>query len=114
MGVAADGADAGTMYTLHIEHPVTDFSTWQQAFARFAEARSSAGVLAHTVRQPVDDPGYVVVDLDFDTAGQADAFLGFLRARVWSNPDNSPALGGAPLTRILAVREARSRPAEAS
>lgn len=109
MGVAAGHPDAGTMYTLHIEHPVTDFTTWRHAIARFADARTSAGVLAHTVRQPVDDAGYVLIDLDFATAEQPEAFLGFLRARVWSNPDNSPALGGAPIVRILEVREAWRR-----
>ena len=32
------------MATLHIEHPITDFDTWNAAFARFADARRRAGV----------------------------------------------------------------------
>ena len=69
--------------------------------------RSRSGVLAHTIRQPVEDPCYVVIDLEFDTADQAEQFLDLLRTRVWADRDNSPALAGEPITRILEVREAR-------
>ena len=44
------------MATLHIEHPITDFGTWTAAFARFADARSRAGVRGQRVLRPVDDP----------------------------------------------------------
>jgi hypothetical protein len=88
------------MPTLHIEHPITDFATWKGAFDRFAPQRAQAGVLAERVRQPVDDPLYVVVDLDFPTAEAAAQFLTFLRTQVWSSPSSSPALAGQPLTRI--------------
>jgi hypothetical protein len=93
------------MPTLMIEHPITDFGTWQAAFAGFAPARERAGVRAHRVRQPVDDDRYVLVELDFDDVEGAREFLGFLTARVWSSPESSPALAGAPLTRIVAGRE---------
>ncbi|WP_091706913.1 hypothetical protein [Microbacterium sp. cf046] len=93
------------MYTLHIEHPITDFDAWRGAFTRFAPLRSAAGVRSCTVRRPVDDPHYVSVDLDFDTPAGAEAFLQTLRTRVWSTPDNSPALAGDPITRILATEE---------
>ena len=89
------------MPTLHIEHPITDFDTWSSAFDRFADARANAGVRGHRVQRPIDDPNYVVVDLDFDTREQAEGFLGFLRANVWANRENSPALAGAPETMIL-------------
>lgn len=93
------------MSTLHIEHPITDFAVWKTAFDRFAPAREEAGVLRHRVQRPVDDPAYVVVDLDFGTAEQAERFLGFLRTRVWSSPGNAPALVGEPRTRILETAE---------
>jgi hypothetical protein len=90
------------MPTLHIEHPITDFATWRAAFDRFAEARRAAGVRGHRLQQPVDDPRYVVVDLDFDTVDQAAGFLQFLQTKVWSVPANSPALVGSPQAKILA------------
>jgi hypothetical protein len=89
------------MATLHIEHPITDFSAWNAAFARFADARSRAGVREQRVLRPVDDPEYVVVDLDFGTVEEAEKFLGFLRASVWASAQNAPALAGQPQTRVL-------------
>ncbi len=89
------------MYTLHIEHAITDLSTWQGAFARFADTRAASGVVAEVIRQPVDDEHYVVVDIDFGSEQEAAAFLEILRTRVWTVPDNSPALVGSPTTRIL-------------
>jgi hypothetical protein len=87
--------------TLHIEHPVTDFGTWQTAFDRFAEVREKSGVRGHRILRPVDDAHYVVIDLDFPTAGQAEKFLGFLRTTVWASAENAPALAGTPQARIL-------------
>ena len=89
------------MPTLHIEHPITDFEVWSNAFDRFAEIRSQAGVRSHRVRRPIDDPKFVVIDLDFDTAEQAQSFLQFLESNVWANPSNAPALAGSPRTLIL-------------
>ncbi|MFF6776913.1 hypothetical protein ACFY8W_25655 [Streptomyces sp. NPDC012637] len=93
------------MITLHIEHPVTDYAVWKRAFDRFAGARADAGVLRHTVRRPVDDPAYVVVDLGFAETGQAERFLRFLTTTVWARPADSPALAGRPRTRVLTVEE---------
>lgn len=89
------------MATLHIEHAITDFDTWLDAFRRFADARRQAGVRAHRVLQPVDDPRYVVVDLDFDTVEAAAAFREFLHTVVWAVPANAPALAGTPNTMLL-------------
>jgi hypothetical protein len=89
------------MPTLHIEHSISDFDVWQQAFKRFDHARQQAGVKSHQVRRPVEDAHYVVIDLEFDTVAQAERFQDFLRESVWSSPSNSPALVGTPETKIL-------------
>jgi hypothetical protein len=89
------------MATLHIEHPISDFATWKAAFDRFADMRRQSGVLAERIQQPVGDSRYVVVDLDFASAEGAERFLAFLQTQVWSSPANSPALAGAPQTKIL-------------
>jgi hypothetical protein len=94
------------MATLHIEHPITDLQTWLGAFGRFAEARENAGVKAHRVHQPVDDDKYIYVELDFDTEDQAKSFKGFLETNVWTSPEASPGLGGAPRARVLTEVEA--------
>ena len=89
------------MATLHIEHRVTDFGTWQTAFDRFAQVRQESGVCGHRILRPVDDAHYVVIDLDFPTTAQAERFLGFLQTKVWTSADNAPALAGTPRTKIL-------------
>jgi hypothetical protein len=89
------------MPSLHIEHRITDLEAWTAAFTRLAAIRRQAGVRAEQVRHPVGDPAFVVIDLEFDTVEQAQAFLGFLRTQVWAVPENSPALAGAPDAKIL-------------
>ena len=89
------------MTTLHIEHPVTDLAVWRAAFDRFADRRRQGGVTAERIQRPVDDDHYVLIDLDFPTRELAERFRGFLESTVWASRDSSPALAGAPQTRIL-------------
>lgn len=89
------------MFTLHIEHPITDYTTWREAFDRFAGARTAAGVRGERVQQPVDDDRYVVVGLDFDTFEHATAFRSFLETTVWTSSANAPGLAGAPRAVVL-------------
>lgn len=89
------------MFTLSIEHAISDFPTWKQAFDRFAEARQKAGVVSHRIRRPVDDPHHLVIELEFDAQENAEDFRQFLHNVVWANRDASPALVGDPASRIL-------------
>jgi hypothetical protein len=89
------------MITLHIEHPITDYSTWRAAFDAFAQARRGAGVVGERIARPVDDPYYIVVGLDFESAERAAAFRQFLETQVWSSRSASPGLNGKPKTLIL-------------
>ena len=103
------------MTTLHIEHPINDFDVWKAAFDRFADFRTKAGVRGHRLQHPIDDPRFMIIDLDFDTADGAEQFLTFLRSNVWAQPENSPGLAGAPIARIfrdvaLTVSDPRSKP----
>lgn len=93
------------MKTLQIEHPITSYSVWKQAFDRFAEMRRGAGVLGHRVSRPLGEPEYIVVELDFATSDEASGFAEFLRTTVWSDAESSPGLAGAPVTRLLEVEE---------
>jgi hypothetical protein len=93
------------MTTLHIEHAISDYSTWKAAFDRFAAARETAGVCRQRVQRPIDDANYIVIDLDFGTTDQAQAFLHFLHTNVWTSSQNAPALVGTPRTSILELAE---------
>ncbi len=95
------------MTTLHIEHEISDFTTWKGAFDRINDVRVKSGVLHHRVQRPVDDPCYVVIDLDFGTTSEAESFLDFLRTRIWSANENSPALVGSPQAKILDLVESQ-------
>jgi hypothetical protein len=97
------------MATLRIEHAIHDYDTWQKAFDSFEQARAKAGVRSFAIRQPVNDPKYLMLDLEFDTQEQAESFVGFLHDRVWSSPTSSPALAGRPQTRILDLRRTEER-----
>lgn len=89
------------MTTLHIEHAISDFGVWSAAFERFTDVRTKFGVRAQRIQHPVDDPNYIVIDLDFDTPDDASRFLGFLQTKVWASAENAPALIGTPHTKIL-------------
>jgi hypothetical protein len=101
------------IFTLKIEHPIHDFETWKVAFARDPAGRKQSGVRRYRVFRPVDDPKYVIIDLDFDGPQEAQAFLESMR-KVWSQVELSLGLareGGAvkvgPQARI--VEEVDSR-----
>lgn len=100
------------MVTLHIEHAITDYRTWQRAFDRFADVRRANGVLRHRIHRPAEDERYVLIGLDFGTREEAATFLDILTTRVWSTPANSPALAGAPRTRILELVDEQTSAAQ--
>ncbi|MGH3674970.1 MAG: hypothetical protein ACRDU5_04385 [Mycobacterium sp.] len=89
------------MPILHIEHEISDLSTWLETFRKFAPAREQAGVTQAEVFQPNDHPNYIVVNLRFENVDAASNFRRFLIERIWASPETAPALVGAPTARIL-------------
>ena len=96
------------MHILQIEHPIRDFDTWKMAFDRVDGRRQQLGVRGYRIFQPTDDPNYVMIDLEFDRASEAEAFLTFLQRDVWSSRDAAPALIGDPQTRIVETVESKA------
>jgi ribosomal protein L35AE/L33A len=70
------------MYILRIEHPVPDYDGWKKAFDSDPVGRKKSGVRRYQVLRPVDDPNYVMIDLEFDTTGEAEVLLAAMRV-VW-------------------------------
>ena len=62
------------MFTVQIEHPIHDFDGWRAAFDRDPAGRETSGVRRYRIFRPVDDPKFVIIDLDFDTDRAAHAF----------------------------------------
>lgn len=73
------------MPVLRIQHGVSSYDAWKQVFDGDPIDRRGGGVLRYRIDRPVDDPNFVVVDLEFDDAGRATAFLGRLR-ELWEGP----------------------------
>ncbi len=88
------------MPTLQFEHAINDFAMWKAAFDRDPIDRRGLGVRRHRVYRPVDDPNYVVGELEFDTRAEAEACRAALH-RLWRSPRAAPALSGAPQVRIV-------------
>jgi len=91
------------MYVLRIEHPVPDYDGWKKAFDSDPVGRGKAGVRRYQILRAVDDPNHVMIDLEFDTAGQAEALLAALRG-TWGRVQGT--LMRDPRSRIVQVMEA--------
>lgn len=92
------------MYVLRIEHPVPDFNGWKKAFDSDPVGREKSGVRRYRVLRPIDDPNYVMIDLDFDTPAQAEALLAAMRV-VWGRVQGKVMTN--PRARIVEAVEAK-------
>ena len=92
------------MHILRIEHPVPDFDAWKQAFDSDPVGRKKLGVRRYRVLRPTDDPKYVMVDLEFDTAREAETLLAALRV-VWGQVEGR--IMQKPRARIVEAVETR-------
>ena len=76
------------MYTLCIEHPVPSYERWKQAFDGDPVGREKMRVRRYQILRPVDNPNYVMIQLEFDTASDAESLLNAMRA-VWSRVEGT-------------------------
>ena len=90
------------MYILRIEHPIGSYEGWKQAFDSDPVDRKQSGVLRYRILRPVDDPNYVMIDLEFNTVREAEALLNAMRA-VWSRVTGKIVMD--PQARIVAAAE---------
>jgi hypothetical protein len=94
------------MTTLHVEHAISDFETWKRAFDSDPVQREQSGVRRYRVFRPDDDPNYILLDLEFDTSGEAQSFQAKLEG-LWGSGRAAPALVGKPEARILQTVESK-------
>ena len=93
------------MPVLQIEHSVRDFDAWKAAFDSDPIGREKGGVRRYRIVRPVDDPNYVAVDLEFDSAGEAEAFRASLRD-LWRRVE-AEGLIESPRARIVEAVESK-------
>ena len=84
------------MHILRIEHEVTDYENWKQAFDNDPLGRKKSGVRSYRILRAVDDPNFVMIDLEFDTAAEAGQMQTALeelwgRVDVMRNPQSRAA-----------------------
>ena len=71
------------MPLLRSEHRVPDYDGWKQAFDSDPADRKGSGVKRFSIMRSIDDPLHVMIDLEFDTAGEAEALLASMR-QIWN------------------------------
>jgi ribosomal protein L35AE/L33A len=67
---------------LRIEHPVPDYAGWKQAFDSDPAHRRQSGVQRYQILRALDDPNYVLIDLEFGARAEAEALLAQMRM-IW-------------------------------
>ena len=88
------------MHTLHIEHRVGAYDTWKRtAFDADPVGRARSGVRRHRISRSVDDPNFVMIELEFETEAEAEVMHAALQ-KLWRNP---LAQIGAPTARIVEI-----------
>ena len=90
------------MTILQIEHAVPDFGAWKKAFDSDPVGREQGGVRRYRVLRPIDNPNYVIVDLEFDSSAKAEAFHAALR-ELWRGVGGRVA--ESPRARIIEAVE---------
>jgi hypothetical protein len=93
------------MPVVRIEHAVPNFEKWKQAFDSDPADRKGSGVRRYQVSRRCDDPNYVFIDLEFDSAEKAEAFLRMME-RIWSGPGKAVMQGPrASITDLVEAKE---------
>jgi hypothetical protein len=88
-----------------IEHAVPSFEKWKEAFDRDPANRKESGVRRYEIYRLSSEPNHVLVDLEFDTMNEAEAFVRKMEP-LWEGALKD--LVKSPRWRIADVVEARS------
>jgi hypothetical protein len=94
-----------TRFMVRIEHPVGDFEAWKEAFDSDPVGRQRSGVRRYRILRPRDDPKFVMIDLEFDQAAEAEAFQSAMR-ELWSGAQAQRVMED-PRIRIVEVADSK-------
>jgi hypothetical protein len=90
------------MLILHIEHKVPSFDGWKKAFENDPVNRKKSGVRRYSILRPIDDPNYVIINLEFESLKEAEDTLAALLI-LWSKVEGQVMMN--PQSRILDLIE---------
>ena len=89
---------------VRIEHSVPNFETWKQAFDRDPADRKGSGVRRYQIFRLQNDPNYVMIDLEFASTSEAEAFAQKMQ-RIWDGP--AKGIMQNPRARIADIAEGK-------
>jgi len=92
------------MHVLRIEHRVPDFDGWKAAFDSDPIGRKRSGVRRYRVLRPIDDPNYVMIDLEFDSLNEAESAQAALQG-LWRRVQGQVMTD--PRVRVVEVVESK-------
>jgi hypothetical protein len=92
------------MVVLQIEHLVPDFNSWKKAFDNDPVNRKQSGVNRYRIFRQVDNPNYVILELEFDNLVEAEALLTALR-KLWNLVEGKVMMN--PQARIVETVESK-------
>ena len=90
------------MHVLRIEHPIPSYDAWKAAFDSEPIDREDSGVRRYRIMRATDDPNYVMIDLEFDGASDAETVHAAL-LDLWERVD----VVHSPRARIAEAVESR-------
>ncbi|MEZ5038869.1 MAG: hypothetical protein R2828_03230 [Saprospiraceae bacterium] len=90
------------MITLRIEHKVSSFDGWKNAFDSDPINRKQSGVKRYRIYRPADDENYVIIELDFEHIEQAHSTQTALH-KMFGMAEGKLIFGGQ--TKILTMME---------
>ena len=95
------------MFIVRIEHPVPDFDAWKkEGFDSDPIGRVQGGVRRHRILLAIDDPNLVMIDLEFDSSSEAEAFHAALRD-LWGRVRDRFGWTESPRARIVELVESK-------
>src|SRR5215216_4202529 len=93
--IATRRRDQQEMYILRIEHPVADYDVWKAAFDNDPIGRERSGVRRYRIMRTTDDPSHVMIELESDSLGEAEAVKAALGEVQFDSPSEAEAVRAA-------------------
>jgi ribose 5-phosphate isomerase len=90
------------MFILQMEHAVPDFNGWKKAFDSDPLNRKQSGVKSYRIFKVMDNPNYVIIELEFDNLKETQAMHHNLK-QLWGRVEGSIMTN--PQSRIIEVFE---------
>lgn len=90
------------MTLLQVEHTISNFERWKEAFDKDPINRRKSGVKRYRILRPTDDQTYVIVHLEFDNLRSAQEALVALH-KLWEKVEATIMVN--PRTRMLDIVE---------